>query len=163
VGVAHDSEVGADIEVVRPRRYLDRLANRVLAPDELAQWEALPAERRLEAFLEAWTAKEAYLKAIGRGITVPFHDVPLRPDGWTIAPVAVSGGAAHIAVEGVADVRVRTGSVRVAELQTETRAGARDLRDAVFPCALGRAAHHEQVARLQPERPTVPATSRSHA
>ena len=29
-------------------------------------------------------------------------------DGWTIAPVAVSGGAAHIAVEGVADLRVRT-------------------------------------------------------
>lgn len=108
VAVARGIEVGADIEVVRPRRYLDRLARRLLAPDDHAQWEALPDGRRLEAFLQAWTAKEAYLKAIGRGITVPFHDVPMRPDGWTIVMLPVSGGVAHVAAEGAVEIRTRT-------------------------------------------------------
>jgi 4'-phosphopantetheinyl transferase len=108
LAVAQDATVGADIEVLRTRRYLDRLAQRVLAPAELAQWEVLPDERRLEGFLQAWTAKEAYLKAIGKGLTVRFHDVPVRPPGWTIAPVAVTGGIAYVAVDGEADLRTRT-------------------------------------------------------
>jgi 4'-phosphopantetheinyl transferase len=108
LAVAHGATVGADIEVTRPRLYLDRLARRVLAPAELAQWQELPDDRRLEGFLQAWTAKEAYLKAIGRGLTVPLRDVPVRPAEWTMAGVAVTGGVAHVAVEGDAELHTRT-------------------------------------------------------
>jgi 4'-phosphopantetheinyl transferase len=107
VAVATGADVGADLEVLRRRVYLNRLARRALAPDELARWCDLPDERRLEGFLHAWTAKEAYLKAIGRGITRPLRDVSVRPPGWTMAAVSVEGAVAHVAVAGDADVRVR--------------------------------------------------------
>jgi 4'-phosphopantetheinyl transferase len=68
--------VGVDVEVVRPRRYLDRVARRVLTDGELAQWVALPEHEQLAMFLRAWTAKEAYLKMLGVGLTRSLHDVP---------------------------------------------------------------------------------------
>jgi 4'-phosphopantetheinyl transferase len=107
VAVAAGADVGADLEALRGRAYLDRLARRALAPDELARWCDLPAERRLEGFLHAWTAKEAYLKANGWGITRPLREVPVRPPGWTIAPVPIEGAIAHVAAAGDAEVRTR--------------------------------------------------------
>jgi 4'-phosphopantetheinyl transferase len=78
--------VGVDVEVVRPRRYLDRVARRVLTDGELTQWGALPEPEQLAMFLRAWTAKEAYLKMLGVGLTrslrdVPAHDATTWP-GW---------------------------------------------------------------------------------
>ena len=64
VAVADSARVGVDIEVIRPRARLDALAKRVLSPAEHADWLDYPPTARLRAFLERWTAKEAYLKAI---------------------------------------------------------------------------------------------------
>ena len=44
------------------------LAIATLAPAERAAWARLPAEARLPAFYDAWTAKEAWLKATGEGL-----------------------------------------------------------------------------------------------
>jgi phosphopantetheinyl transferase len=88
-----DARVGVDVEVVRPRPRLDALARRVLAADAHAAWLRLPdRDARLRAFLEAWTAKEAYLKARGVGITTSLRDVPRRPDGWTVAALTPREG-----------------------------------------------------------------------
>jgi 4'-phosphopantetheinyl transferase len=83
--------VGVDVEVVRPRRYLDRVARRVLTDGELAQWGALREPQQLAMFLRAWTAKEAYLKMLGVGLTrslrdVPMHDATTWPD-WPAGAV----------------------------------------------------------------------------
>jgi 4'-phosphopantetheinyl transferase len=75
VAVAPD-RVGADVEVVRPRRYLDRVAQRTFTADEFTHWSDLPDEERLVAFLRAWTAKEAYLKMLGVGLTRALREVP---------------------------------------------------------------------------------------
>jgi 4'-phosphopantetheinyl transferase len=85
--------VGVDVEVVRPRPGLDALAARVLGDEEHARWNALDGEAaRLDAFLRAWTAKEAYLKALGVGITTRLRDVPARVEGWSTVPVEVGPG-----------------------------------------------------------------------
>ena len=70
-------EVGIDLEsMARLKRTEDdliHLAARILSPNELAVWEALPdSASRPKAFLRAWTRKEAYAKATGLGI---FHDL----------------------------------------------------------------------------------------
>jgi 4'-phosphopantetheinyl transferase len=79
--------VGVDVEVVRPRRYLDRVAMRTVTDSEFAQWRALPEPEQLAAFLGAWTAKEAYLKMLGVGLTRNQRDVPMQDSTtWTDWP-----------------------------------------------------------------------------
>jgi len=74
--------VGIDLELVRDRPRLDALAHRTLDDDAYAAWCAVPEPDRLTAFLHAWTAKEAYLKAIGLGIATALRDVAARPVGF---------------------------------------------------------------------------------
>jgi 4'-phosphopantetheinyl transferase len=107
VAVATGARVGVDIEVVRPRARLDALAHRVLSPEEHADWLDFPPTAQLRAFLERWTAKEAYLKAIGTGISVPLQDVPLEPEGWSVISFpSPPDTVARVAAEGYATVHV---------------------------------------------------------
>ena len=77
------ANVGVDVEEVRPRQRLDALAARVLSDAEHAAWLAIEdADERLRSFLRAWTAKEAYLKALGIGIATRLRDVPSQAVGW---------------------------------------------------------------------------------
>jgi 4'-phosphopantetheinyl transferase len=106
VAVVTGARIGVDVEQVRPRAKLDALAARVLDTEDHADWLDLPDDEQLRAFLEAWTAKEAYVKAIGAGITVPLRDVPIDPDGWTVTAFAApAGSVGRVAVEGYAAVR----------------------------------------------------------
>lgn len=60
-----DRPVGVDLEIIGPA--LEPAWN-VLAKSERGALAALPAQDRHRAFLELWTAKEAYLKARGSGL-----------------------------------------------------------------------------------------------
>ena len=152
VAVAVGARVGVDVEMERPRGRLDALAARVLDSEDHADWLDLPASDQLRSFLEQWTAKEAYLKAIGAGITVPLRAVPTDPDGWTVTEFASPPGTvARLAVEGYAVVRVDpwtppalapgrpTGSSRPIDKFRDTAvgsvlaAGLLGLRDALEP------------------------------
>jgi 4'-phosphopantetheinyl transferase len=85
--------VGVDVETLRPRRRLPALAARIMNDDEYAAWTALDDESdRLRAFLRTWTAKEAYLKALGIGIATRLRDVPAQVDGWSTAELTVGTG-----------------------------------------------------------------------
>jgi 4'-phosphopantetheinyl transferase len=107
LAVATGARVGVDIEVERPRGRLDALAARVLDSEAYAAWLDLPTSEQLQSFLEQWTAKEAYLKAVGAGITVPLRDVPVEPDGWTVTGfTSPPGSVARLAVEGYAVAHV---------------------------------------------------------
>lgn len=68
-----DSEVGIDLESAsrlgRDGNDLNGLARKVLSTRELTIWQALPdMATREAAFLRAWTRKEAFAKATGRGL-----------------------------------------------------------------------------------------------
>ena len=102
LAVAPDGDVrlGVDVEVVRPRPHLGRLAERVLDPGTLARFVAAPETERLGTFLRAWTAKEAYLKATGVGIATALRAVPAAPAGWTVRALdAPPGAVAALAVD----------------------------------------------------------------
>lgn len=68
VAIARGVVPGVDIERRRPRRQALALARRFFDGAEVDALEALPEAARDDAFLELWTAKEALLKAHGRGI-----------------------------------------------------------------------------------------------
>jgi 4'-phosphopantetheinyl transferase len=84
VAVSEDACVGVDCEQVRERIHLDRLAARVLDADSYNTWSRVDHEQQLHSFLRAWTAKEAYLKAIGLGIATSLGSVSEQPEGWTM-------------------------------------------------------------------------------
>lgn len=68
VAVAQGIAPGIDIERVRARPRALLIADRYFCADEIAALGALSDTQRSHAFLEIWTAKEAVLKALGRGI-----------------------------------------------------------------------------------------------
>lgn len=69
VAVTSRPIVGVDIELLgRPVR--EGVMRRALAPGELARVTALEGASREEAFLRYWTAKEAYAKAVGTGLSI---------------------------------------------------------------------------------------------
>jgi 4'-phosphopantetheinyl transferase len=67
--VAHEREVGIDVEHPRPKVAHDKIAERFFALEEIEALSELPEVERLAAFYNIWTRKEAYLKARGDGIT----------------------------------------------------------------------------------------------
>lgn len=75
-------ELGVDTEALRPLPHMDALARDVFSAAELAEWLAVPPDRRVEAFFNGWTRKEAFVKALGRGLDFPLKafDVSLAPD-----------------------------------------------------------------------------------
>lgn len=70
VAVSDMADIGVDIEAVRPRRTLDSLAERCFSKNEYEAWRQLAVGERLMVFYRLWTKKEAFVKAVGRGIAV---------------------------------------------------------------------------------------------
>jgi len=82
VGFARGAGLGIDVERLRSMpRGLD-IAERFFSAAERRALAALPEERRESSFFRCWTRKEAYLKAVGDGITVSLagFDVTLAPE-----------------------------------------------------------------------------------
>ncbi len=68
VAVTARRAVGVDVEAIG-RRLSQTLIRRTLTPAELATVQALAPEAHDEGFLRHWTAKEAYVKATGEGLS----------------------------------------------------------------------------------------------
>lgn len=70
VAVSRHGPLGVDIEPYRRLDDLEALAATVLTEREQGELAAIDAAERPAAFLRAWTAKEALLKATGDGLMV---------------------------------------------------------------------------------------------
>lgn len=70
-----DTEIGVDIEELRPISHASEIANRFFAPEESADFRRLTRntdpENERQIFFACWTRKEAYVKAIGTGLDLP--------------------------------------------------------------------------------------------
>jgi len=74
-------EVGIDVEAIRPLPDADAVAARFFSRREHAAYRALdPCDRPL-GFFQCWTRKEAFIKALGDGLSHPLDsfDVSLAP------------------------------------------------------------------------------------
>lgn len=76
--------IGIDVEAINPSAEVMSLARTAFSPEECAALAAMPEEERVPAFFRGWTRKEAYLKLLGTGFslpsdsfTVPLTDEPL--------------------------------------------------------------------------------------
>lgn len=98
VAVTVATEVGADVERLREMPDALSISERFFSTAERQVLAAVDDAERDRAFFHCWTRKEAYLKAVGTGITVPLDrfDVTLAP-GEPPRMLAMEGDAERAA------------------------------------------------------------------
>ena len=81
IAIARDREVGVDVEYMRPNFVTDEVAGHFFSSAEAEELRSLPFELKTESFFNCWTRKEAYIKAIGKGLSqaLDAFDVTLAP------------------------------------------------------------------------------------
>jgi 4'-phosphopantetheinyl transferase len=74
-------EVGIDVEYMRADFDFEELATSSFSPYEQSIFRALPEAAKQQAIFRCWTRKEAYIKAKGKGLSIPLDlfDVSLGP------------------------------------------------------------------------------------
>ena len=81
IAVSHAGPVGVDVEAIRTMADRDDIARRTFAPGEFSRLCLVDEGRRTEAFFNCWTRKEAFVKALGEGLSHPLErfEVTLDP------------------------------------------------------------------------------------
>lgn len=113
--LARGREVGVDVEEIRMIDDADAVSKRFFSGVECRALRSLPHRKRMAGFFRCWTRKEAYVKAIGIGLSHPLDsfnvwdtDTPVllrHPDEarmpWRLYDVhPAEGFTGAIAVEG---------------------------------------------------------------
>ncbi len=89
------ADLGVDIENIRADIEAENIAERFFATEEVQMLKHLTAEQKIAAFFAIWTKKEAFIKAIGQGLTFSLQDfvVNLAHDSKSL--VSISKGHAQ--------------------------------------------------------------------
>ena len=88
VALGRDMDVGIDLERLRPRPRALAVAERYFTAAELAWLQWQESDVRDEAFLRLWCAKEAVLKAHGRGLVFGLDKLAFAQGDGVLALVA---------------------------------------------------------------------------
>lgn len=109
IGITRGISLGVDVECHREMEF-DQLVYSFFSQQERRAWSAIPPRARTEAFFSAWTRKEAYLKALGLGLSRSLDTFAVAfdckatselvwcasdssaPQRWLIAPVDFAPG-----------------------------------------------------------------------
>ena len=77
-----EHEIGIDVEHIRQDFATEEIAERFFSQREVEVLRTLPREEQAPSFFRCWTRKEAYIKAIGSGLSHPLDqfDVTLAPN-----------------------------------------------------------------------------------
>jgi 4'-phosphopantetheinyl transferase len=99
VAVTTGCALGIDLERLRPISDIEEIAGRYFCPEEAAEILSMNPGEREPAFFRCWTRKEAYIKAIGDGLSCPL-------DSFQVAVQADSPARlVHISGDRVAAAR----------------------------------------------------------
>lgn len=71
IAIGRYPDIGVDIELLRTKVNALEIAENVFSPVELQYLQRLPLAKQQESFFDFWTFKEAYIKALGKGLALP--------------------------------------------------------------------------------------------
>ena len=99
IAIGLNREVGVDHE--RRKRFPDAMgiAERFFSQAEVSYIRSLPSNQREEEFLKIWTCKEAYVKAVGSGLSCPLDSFAVTFSTESERGVVVSGGESLTTLE----------------------------------------------------------------
>ena len=82
IALTRGNELGVDLEQHRPMADTEDLTRNFFSLVEINELAGLPPELRLAGFFDCWTRKEAFIKAIGLGLSYPLNgfSVSLSPN-----------------------------------------------------------------------------------
>jgi 4'-phosphopantetheinyl transferase len=82
IAVTRDNEIGVDVEFCRDLQDTDEIAAHHFTNSEIAAYQSLKGKRKIAGFYHCWTRKEAFIKAIGEGMSYPLDrfEVSLVPE-----------------------------------------------------------------------------------
>lgn len=126
-GFRQDRRIGVDVEHIRVVSNMEGIARRFFSAEEYRDLLTVPRGHRRKAFFDCWTRKEAFVKAVGDGLSYSLDRfrVALRPDqraelisidnrpgseaGWSLYDIAPSESyaAAVILEDPPGDLQVR--------------------------------------------------------
>ena len=114
-----DREIGVDIEKIRDISEMENIVRLFFSEPEQAAVASLPPQEKIRGFFDIWTRKEALIKALGGGLSMPLikfdlslglrnqgtfinRDEVIGPTGqWTIQDISpFQECSAAVAVEG---------------------------------------------------------------
>lgn len=117
------AQIGVDVEHIEERD-AEKVAKRILSKFEYGRFLSLPEAERKAAFFRAWTRKEAMVKAVGNGLSLPLdrfdvglassgaelviHEVPPLGDAseWSLCSLAIDNGYAGALAVRTPDILV---------------------------------------------------------
>jgi len=84
IAIARGADVGIDVEQQAIPRRLDDLAQTVFTARECETLASLHGDRRNRFFFRTWTCKEAVVKAVGGGLSIPVDRLEMEfgEGGW---------------------------------------------------------------------------------
>jgi 4'-phosphopantetheinyl transferase len=100
--LAHGFDIGVDAEHIHRRTEIAAIAEEHFSAAELAQLETPDEATRAERFYRIWTLKEAIVKAIGHGLSLPLKTFAFTLDPLSLAIDGDRDEAAWWHVEGFA-------------------------------------------------------------
>jgi 4'-phosphopantetheinyl transferase len=128
--VVRGPQVGVDVEHRRSIPDYEEVARRFFSPAEYDELLGVPEPQRMVAFYDVWVRKEAFVKALGGGLSIPLdtfrvslasglgamllevRGMPTEAAAWTIAPfspapdfsaaIAVRHARSHVRVRKIA-------------------------------------------------------------
>lgn len=80
-GVCFGAAVGVDVEIIRDGFDLLSVAGSFFSPAEMRSLQAARGSDRHSLFFRYWTRREAFAKAVGRGLAAPLNCAEAG-DGW---------------------------------------------------------------------------------
>lgn len=72
---ARNAEIGVDIERINASFVDEAMIRHCLTPREISRFRGLAAPQQTLFFFECWTRKEAFLKAIGNGLSISPNEI----------------------------------------------------------------------------------------
>ena len=74
LALCSDAEVGVDVQFRDRRVDMAGLAERFFAKEEALWFASAPESQQLDVFYQIWSLKEAYIKAVGLGMSLSLQD-----------------------------------------------------------------------------------------
>jgi 4'-phosphopantetheinyl transferase len=96
IAVANHCQLGVDLEYFKSRVDFPGLVNHCFAEEEILYWSRLPDARKTSEFYRFWTRKEAFAKAVGRGLALGLKQCvvnPEKPDEFLRIPIDYGSAA----------------------------------------------------------------------